>query len=365
MELIAGLVVLFIIIAAFATMLGMGKAFMGFVTKIFGKCLVFAAIILIVIMLLMSLWNYVSTKTKQFLDKLFPARKPLAAVSLIVSPEKQQMRGSKVMIKAAAQGGQKVNYQFAVSSSDGTQVFFKDYSSASSCEWVAGHTGKFKIKVTARGKKGELKSAGKDYEVIYPYDGFQYAVSFREFPPKYLVEFQTYFGDDTPYGAGHLGTDWSTKDRDIKAAADGWLVFRGERTGFGNIVVLGHVIPGEGNIYTLYAHLASFSDDLPKNANAEPSEDTFITRGTSVGTEGSTGGASTGVHLHFAIMKSIDPKNPRPAGYTKNKFPPNPGNDFCPYDKQEYEHTYNGINYYNPMLYIENHRAQSVPSIGK
>ena len=56
----------------------------------------------------------------------------------------------------------------------------------------------------------------------------------------------------------HRGTDYAAPSgTPIKAAGDGKVIFRGVKSGYGNVVILQH----GGNITTLYAHMSKFASE--------------------------------------------------------------------------------------------------------
>jgi murein DD-endopeptidase MepM/ murein hydrolase activator NlpD len=104
-----------------------------------------------------------------------------------------------------------------------------------------------------------------------------------------------------PWQAWHTGIDISSGLRSGSAAVQ---AFRGgtvttagwSQSGYGNHVIIDH----GGGLTSLYAHMASVT--VGKN---QP-----IQTGDSVGYEGSTG-SSTGAHVHFEVLQSGKPLNPR------------------------------------------------------
>ncbi|MDO8588946.1 MAG: M48 family metalloprotease [Armatimonadota bacterium] len=193
------------------------------------------------------------------------------------------------------------------------------------------------------------------------YDGFQYPVTFKSNPPKYYPgEYTQFFGDEntlsTPHYYGHLGADLATSDRRIRSASAGWVARKQKDAGdgWGNYVVIGHELPGEGVVYSLYGHLAAkFDPNLP-NPSTTPNEQSRVQRGQLIGTEGNTGfssgGSGKGIHLHFAIMSSL-PKVP--GGYT--------GANFGSLKNQERSIKHKGTIYYNPIVFVQEHSAPELP----
>lgn len=96
--------------------------------------------------------------------------------------------------------------------------------------------------------------------------------------------------DGTRYSDVHSGIDYvnGNPTAPIFASASGRVIISSYMSGFGNVVVLQH----DGELYSWYAHLSSFSVGVGQNVN----------QGQQVGNMGSTGYA-TGPHLHFAISK--------------------------------------------------------------
>lgn len=85
----------------------------------------------------------------------------------------------------------------------------------------------------------------------------------------------------------HRGTDYAAPHgTPIKATGDGKVVFRGVKSGYGNVVILQH----GGNITTLYAHMSKFASSVRNG--------TRVRQGQTIGYVGKSG-LVTGVHLHY------------------------------------------------------------------
>lgn len=100
------------------------------------------------------------------------------------------------------------------------------------------------------------------------------------------------------WGRQHTGIDiwyYECFRKPATAAADGVVVFAGERGGYGNCVIVDH---GNG-VETLYAHF----DELKVSTGDE------VSTGDVVGLIGSTG-YSTGPHLHFEVIIDGEKVNP-------------------------------------------------------
>jgi len=97
----------------------------------------------------------------------------------------------------------------------------------------------------------------------------------------------------------HRGTDYAAPSgTPIKAAGDGKVIFRGVKSGYGNVVILQH----GGNITTLYAHMSKFASKVRNS--------TRVRQGQTIGYVGKTG-LVTGVHLHYEYRLNGVHRNPR------------------------------------------------------
>lgn len=97
------------------------------------------------------------------------------------------------------------------------------------------------------------------------------------------------------WGTIHKGVDLVSKNRNILASDNGKVTFAGVKSGYGNCVIIDH----NNGFQTLYAHLSTIS----------VKKGTTVEKGEKIGVMGSTGN-STGVHLHFEIIKSGTAQNP-------------------------------------------------------
>jgi murein DD-endopeptidase MepM/ murein hydrolase activator NlpD len=98
--------------------------------------------------------------------------------------------------------------------------------------------------------------------------------------------------------AFHAGLDFKgPTGAPIYSAANGKVVFVGQRPGYGNCVDVDH---GNG-LRTRYAHMSAFRTKVGQSVMA----------GQMIGAVGSTG-RSTGPHLHFEVRLHGRPVNPRP-----------------------------------------------------
>jgi murein DD-endopeptidase MepM/ murein hydrolase activator NlpD len=96
----------------------------------------------------------------------------------------------------------------------------------------------------------------------------------------------------------HKGTDFAAPmGTPVRVTADGVVVFAGEQTGYGNIVVVKH----DGRYSTAYAHLSRFAEGLRNGAS--------VRQGDTVAYVGQTGWA-TGPHLHYELRVDGEPRDP-------------------------------------------------------
>lgn len=97
----------------------------------------------------------------------------------------------------------------------------------------------------------------------------------------------------------HRGVDYAApRGTPIKAAGDGKVIFRGVKSGYGNVVILQH----GGNITTLYAHMSKFASGVGTGSR--------VRQGQTIGYVGATG-LVTGPHLHYEYRLNGVHRNPR------------------------------------------------------
>ncbi len=140
-----------------------------------------------------------------------------------------------------------------------------------------------------------LTSSGFDFPMGNADDCSPYTISqkFQEDDPKLY------------YLPGHLGDDWRCKvGTEVLSISEGKVIFAGYGgKGWGNIVIVEHILPSREIIYSQYAHLSSIKVLVGH----------IVKRREIIGLSGNMG---TGPHLHFEIKKindvgsgySIDPK---------------------------------------------------------
>jgi murein DD-endopeptidase MepM/ murein hydrolase activator NlpD len=97
----------------------------------------------------------------------------------------------------------------------------------------------------------------------------------------------------------HRGVDYAAPSgTPVRAAGDGKVIFRGQKSGYGNAVILQH----GGNITTLYGHLSKFSRSAGMNKR--------VRQGDTIGFVGMTG-LATAPHLHYEYRTAGVHRNPR------------------------------------------------------
>ncbi|AQX03601.1 M23 family metallopeptidase [Elizabethkingia anophelis] len=95
----------------------------------------------------------------------------------------------------------------------------------------------------------------------------------------------------------HKGLDIAVPfGSDVRSAAQGTVIFAGQKGGYGNCVIVSH---GNG-LATLYGHLSSIL--------VSPNQQIKV--GEVIAKSGNTG-RSTGPHLHYEVHKNNTPVNPR------------------------------------------------------
>lgn len=97
-------------------------------------------------------------------------------------------------------------------------------------------------------------------------------------------------------GRRHDGIDIAAPEgTPVLAAADGTVIYAGEQSGYGSIVIVRHA----DGLVTLYAH----------NSRLLVEDGDRVRRGQPVARVGQTG-RTTGPHLHFEVRQGTRPKNP-------------------------------------------------------
>jgi murein DD-endopeptidase MepM/ murein hydrolase activator NlpD len=97
-------------------------------------------------------------------------------------------------------------------------------------------------------------------------------------------------------GRRHDGIDIAAPEgTTVGAAAAGTVIYAGEQTGYGSIVIVKH----EGGLVTLYAHASRLL----------VTEGARVRRGDPIARVGQTGRTS-GPHLHFEVREGTRPRNP-------------------------------------------------------
>ncbi len=105
----------------------------------------------------------------------------------------------------------------------------------------------------------------------------------------------------------HTGIDYAAPTgTPIKAAADGEVIFKGWKGGYGNTVMIRHT----NGVETLYGHMSAFSP-----------ADGRVRAGEVIGFVGTTG-RSTGPHLHYEARVNGQPVNPTTVALPTPKLTP-------------------------------------------
>ncbi|MFS0575815.1 M23 family metallopeptidase [Sporosarcina sp. 179-K 3D1 HS] len=107
------------------------------------------------------------------------------------------------------------------------------------------------------------------------------------------------------YISSHMGTRWGRmhqgidiarpSNRTIKASDNGVVTAAGPSGAYGNRIIISH----KNGYETLYAHLSSIDVSVGQT----------VAQGVKIGVMGSTG-RSTGIHLHFEVLKNGENINP-------------------------------------------------------
>ncbi len=97
----------------------------------------------------------------------------------------------------------------------------------------------------------------------------------------------------------HRGVDYAApRGTPVQAAGNGKIIFRGRKTGYGNVVIVQH----PKNITTLYAHLSNFDRNAGNGSR--------VAQGQTIGYVGATG-LATAPHLHYEYRVNGVHRNPR------------------------------------------------------
>ncbi len=105
-----------------------------------------------------------------------------------------------------------------------------------------------------------------------------------------------YRGFGVKQGQRHDGIDLSAPEGTlVRAAAAGEVIYTGNQSGYGTIVILRHA----GSLITLYAHNSAV---LVKDGDR-------VDAGTPIAKVGQTG-RTTGPHLHFEVREGTRPRDP-------------------------------------------------------
>ena len=140
----------------------------------------------------------------------------------------------------------------------------------------------------------------------------------------------------------HLGIDYAAPTgRKIFAAADGKIIHRGRKGGYGNTIIIKH----KHGYKTLYAHMSKYARGLKVGSR--------VKQGRHIGYVGTTG-RSTGPHLHFGLYKNGRAINPNKViKITKNKLKGKSRKKFLAYVKEQTAKLKDTINTSSSILRLE------------
>lgn len=133
------------------------------------------------------------------------------------------------------------------------------------------------------------------------------------YTPKNDSEMQRFASRSTGSGS-HPGIDIALDvGTPIRSVANGTVIFCEWRVGWGNLVVIEHMIPREGKVYSCYGHLSS----ITKGKGA-------VRKGDLIGYSGASGAPYP--HLHFQIDRNSFPYYPDSTGAYPYSSPLHPVN---------------------------------------
>ncbi|MEO5378062.1 MAG: peptidoglycan DD-metalloendopeptidase family protein [Magnetococcus sp. DMHC-6] len=100
------------------------------------------------------------------------------------------------------------------------------------------------------------------------------------------------------YTRAHKGVDYAAPTgTPVRASANGRVIFKGDKSGYGNMIVIHH----NDTYTTAYAHLSSYAKNLHEGSTVQ--------QGQVIGKVGMTG-AATGPHLHYEVRVNDVQTNP-------------------------------------------------------
>lgn len=233
----------------------------------------------------------------------------------VAGTEGRSLRMEAIEIKLTGQAAQKYSVQYRVHVQEiGWMGWVSD-------GMTAGTVGRSLQIEAIEIKLVEKNGAFWQWPMVQENNGYRLTQGFNSYSSSMAKKGRPY----------HTGLDMVCSSKQIMAAADGVVVYRGYSSGNGNHIVLKHNFNGV-EVFTLYSHLANF--------NGCPAKNQAVSKGTVIGTMGSTGN-STGPHLHFAIYTG---NSTDPIGYASAS------GANCIRD------TARGLTFYNPAYVIQNNR---------
>ncbi len=164
---------------------------------------------------------------------------------------------------------------------------------------VYGGSGRYSVSLTVRsaGRQDTLQrpawvdvsnSSGIAFDFGWPIDESQFVV------------LQSFGNQRIERGSSrHSGTDFGVYGSavEVRAIANGWVEKVAAVSGFGNTVMLRHVLPDGETLYSWYNHLAQ-AGSLTIGQ--------FVPRGARLGVVGETGWTPSGIHLHLELKRRND-----------------------------------------------------------
>ena len=141
---------------------------------------------------------------------------------------------------------------------------------------------------SSSGSTSSSGSASNRAGFLWPTDGpFTSAFGWRMHPIFHIMRFHAGIDIGAPYGAP------------VWAADNGTVVYAGEASGYGTLVLVDHGTVNGHDLVTGYAHMSEL----------DVAEGQSVARGQQVGRVGNEGN-STGPHLHFEVRVDGDPVQP-------------------------------------------------------
>lgn len=158
------------------------------------------------------------------------------------------------------------------------------------------YPGNYTVTLSIQGPDGKDTKVKADFITAIPY-------AYEFIPPidtKYKTSIFQDFGNPREGIGLHTGEDWGVYEPDVPVLAVGDGVVEDSRDldpGFGNMIVLKHLLPGGSHVYSLVSHMAT-----PVQASFPYGK--VVRKGEVLGTVGETGWTPSGLHIHLQFMQS-------------------------------------------------------------